>query len=329
MPGLVTHYIFGHSVLNNLSDKNKNKINKHHEIFNIGTQGPDMFFYYLPGLLKKSTNQLGLVMHKKNINNFFKEILFEMNNLQDNTEREIAFAYVAGYLTHYCLDYNTHKYIYYKTGFRRKGSLIKSNKFSLLHKKLETNIDIMLCNVLSENNLSSKKTWEILNASEEDAIAVTKVMSSAIKKVYGRYVNDTDIKNSILYMKNVNKFLNIKEDKFRMFRKLKDNLNITEKEIDELRKMQNKIGIDYFNLNKDEWYSPCDLFEKHTESFIDLYNMGHNKCIKIINALFDFYYYRITLDELINIIGNYSMATGLDCNLDKPFLHYDLIESSI
>ncbi len=329
MPGLVTHYIFGHSVLNSLSNKNKNKINRHHEIFNIGTQGPDMFFYYVPGLLKKSTNQLGLVMHKKNIKNFFKEVIFEMNNLQNNTEREIAFSYIAGYLTHYALDYSTHKYIYYKTGFRRKGSLIKSNKFSLLHKKLETNIDIMLCNVLSENHRASRKTWEILDATEEEAHAIAKVMSPSIKKVYGRFVNEEDVKNSILYMKNVNKFLNVKEDKFRMFRKLKDNLDITEKEIEQIKEMQDELGVDYFNLSKSEWYSPCDLFEKHNESFIDLYMLGHNNCIKIINALFDFYYYKITLDDLVDVIGNFSMATGLDCDMDKPFLHYDLIEETI
>ncbi len=326
MPGLVTHYIFGHSVLNNLSEQNKNKINKHHEIFNIGTQGPDMFFYYLPGLFKKSTNQLGLVMHKKNIKSFFKSVLHEMNNLKHDNEREIAFSYISGYLTHYALDYSTHKYIYYKTGFRRKGSLIKSNKFSLLHKKLETNIDIILCNVLSEEYGASRKTWEILDASEEDAIAVTKVMSKAIKTVYGRYVRDEDIKNSILYMKNVTKYMNAKEDKVRMFRKLKDDLTITEKEIDKIGQMQNEIGLDYFNLSKKVWYSPCDLFEKHNESFVDLYMMGHNACIEIINSLFDYYNYKITLEDLADIIGNYSMATGLDCDLNKPFVHFDLIE---
>ncbi len=325
MPGLVTHYIFGHSVLNKLDEDDKNTINRNFEIFNIGTQGPDMFFYYIPGLLKQRTKQLGLIMHKKNIRDFFKEVIVEMNNLQGK-DREIAFSYIAGYLTHYALDYNTHKYIYFKTGFRQKGNPLKSNKYSLLHKKLETNIDIMLYKALSEEHSGKSKAWEVLNADVNDAVIVTMVMSRAIERVYGRYVNTSDIKNSILYMKNITKVLGIKEDRIRIHRKLKDDLTIGEKEIEMIKEMQNKIGIDYFNLEHKKWYSPSDLVEQHTESFLDLYFKGEEICIKIIDALFNFYNKKITLDKMIEIVGNFSMATGLDCDKDKPFVHYDLIK---
>ncbi len=325
MPGLVTHYIFGHSVLNKLNKEDRESINKHFEIVNIGTQGPDMFFYYLPGLIKQSTKELGLIMHKKNINNFFREILVELDKLEGN-DREIAFSYIAGYLSHYALDYNTHKYIYYKTGFRQKGNIIKSNKHSLLHKKLETNIDIMLYKALSEEHSSKGKAWKILDASVEDAVIITMVMSRAIERVYGRYINTSDIKNSILYMKNITKFLGVKDDRIRLHRRLKKDLTITSNEINMINDMQKKLGIDYFNLRNNIWYSPCDLVEQHTESFLDLYFEGEKVCVKIITALFDFCDGEKSIDEIMDIIGNFSMATGLDCGNDKPFIHYDLIK---
>lgn len=326
MPGLVTHYIFGHSVLNELNENDKITINKHFEIFNIGTQGPDLFFYYLPGLVRKQTKELGLIMHKKKINNFLRVLLKEMDKLK-GSEREIAFSYVAGYLTHYALDYSTHKYIYYKTGFRQRGKPIQSNKYSLLHKKLETNIDIMLYNVLSEETIVKNKTWQLLNADKKDATVIMKVMSRAVEDVYGRYIQPSDIKNAILYMKNLTKVLGAREEKFRKYRKLKPDLNITKNEIEEIVKLQETIGlgVDYFNLNNNEWCSPCDLEEKHNESFLDLYKNGHYECVKIITALFDFCDSTKTLEEVMKIIGNYSMATGLDCDNDKPFRYFELI----
>ncbi len=324
MPGLVTHFIFGYSVLNKLDENDKQTINKHHEIFNIGTQGPDLFFYYLPGLVKKQTKQLGLIMHKQNINKFFYAILKEMDKLE-GVEREIAFSYIAGYLTHYALDYSTHKYIYYKTGFRQKGNFMKSNKYSLLHKKLETNIDIMLYKVLSEETNLRRETWKLLNADKKDAETIMKVMSSAIENVYGRYIKPQEIKNAILYMKNITKYLGGKEDSNRKFHRLKSDLTITQNEIEEIKKLQDKIGVDYFNLSNRQWCNPCDIKEKHTESFIDLYVKGEKNGVKIITALFDFCNHKKTIEETMQVIGNFSMATGMDCDNKKHFTYFELI----
>ncbi len=326
MPGIVTHFIFGQTVLNNLSTEDRLTITKHEQIFNIGTQGPDMFFYYIPGLLKRELKQLGLILHKQKTGEFFKRSLIEMDKLE-GIEREIAFSYIAGYLTHYALDYKTHKYIYYKTGFRKKGRPISSNKFSILHKNLETNIDIMLYNVLSEETTEKKRTWELLNANRQDANTITKVISRSVEDVYGRYVNKRDVINAILYMKNITKFLGTGADnKNHIYRALKKDLSITDVELKQLEILQNTLNCDYLNLRKQEWYSPCDINEKHTETFIDLYLEGVESCIEIISALFDFCNHKISLDELMIQIGNYSMATGLDCNSDKPFIYYDLIK---
>ncbi len=51
----------------------------------------------------------------------------EANCFESETEREIAFSYIAGYLTHYVLDVNTHPYIYYKSGLKTDHNQLKQH----------------------------------------------------------------------------------------------------------------------------------------------------------------------------------------------------------
>jgi hypothetical protein len=74
MPSLLTHYLCGNEMLKVLQNEDLiNIITKYRQIFNIGTQGPDIFFYYRvwPWLDSKGINKLGERMHVEKVNDFF------------------------------------------------------------------------------------------------------------------------------------------------------------------------------------------------------------------------------------------------------------------
>ena len=51
MPGFTTHYIFGMKAYNDLPNNQlKRIIAKYRWLYQLGLQGPDMFFYYIPVL---------------------------------------------------------------------------------------------------------------------------------------------------------------------------------------------------------------------------------------------------------------------------------------
>lgn len=70
MPGFTTHYIGGILTLSDFQRCNlKKSISSHRYAYQLGLQGPDIFFYNLFDLLSKSHPPLGAIMHTKNLMN--------------------------------------------------------------------------------------------------------------------------------------------------------------------------------------------------------------------------------------------------------------------
>lgn len=103
MPSYITHYQFGQDVLNRLGSKLASCIQAYKHEYDIGLQGPDIFFYYKP-YLRNDINAYGYRYHSKNAYDMFAPILRKTHN-------KAALAYLAGLICHYTLDKCCHPYI--------------------------------------------------------------------------------------------------------------------------------------------------------------------------------------------------------------------------
>ena len=66
MPGFTTHYILGMKAYNDMPQNNlKFIIAKYRWLYQLGLQGPDMFFYNLPILRHRDHRNIGSYMHKR------------------------------------------------------------------------------------------------------------------------------------------------------------------------------------------------------------------------------------------------------------------------
>lgn len=119
MPNLYAHQSLAHLIYNNASDEIKKIIDKNKKLYLLGSLASDPLFYYKPlkgmPLYKRASE-----IHNHNI----YDLLLKSKDYDDNMK-----AYLMGYITHFSLDYNSHKYIYEieKQGFN--------------HSKIETELE--------------------------------------------------------------------------------------------------------------------------------------------------------------------------------------------
>lgn len=139
MPGFTTHYLAGKILSDGLSEDSflKNCIKNHTQAYGMGLQGPDIFFFYLPELLKKPANSLGSKMHKQKVSKFFKCLLSAvLKNSCLPAAFECNLSYLCGFFCHYSIDSLCHPFIYKTLEFSAYN--LHETKASARHRCLET-----------------------------------------------------------------------------------------------------------------------------------------------------------------------------------------------
>ncbi len=264
-----------------------------------------------------------------NIGQFFENIVDEAHKLSDEEEKQIAYSYIAGYLTHYTLDVNTHPYIYYKSGFSQKEYNPFKVRYSLLHRKLETNIDQMMHNIATTNIPRKEKIWELVKGEEKQLDVISKILSNAINNVYDRRTTAKDIRKSLKVMTFFIKILNNITPSQRQIMELGENITIGENVVTSLIQDTKHHSLDFLNLKKSHWHMPWDKDYKQNTSFIELYNKAIEEGVQLISSLSDYAYNRISNQELMDMIKNKSLKTGEDSDLDIKFKYHDIIFKNV
>lgn len=103
MPASYAHYRFGKRILSALPENDRRLVQRFRRMFDVGLQGPDIFFYYNP-FLKTAVGDLGGKLHAQTGQEFFSHACTQAAS-------EAARAYLYGVLGHYCLDSVCHPYV--------------------------------------------------------------------------------------------------------------------------------------------------------------------------------------------------------------------------
>ncbi len=107
MPTTYTHYAYGQEVKHLLPHKLQEIIDSCEDYYNIGVHGPDILFYYY-SFCKNKVNQYGVKVHREPMKVFLDHAFTVFAGQSD---KEAAFAYLAGFMTHFILDSTCHPYI--------------------------------------------------------------------------------------------------------------------------------------------------------------------------------------------------------------------------
>ena len=128
MPATYAHYRFGNAMLSAMPADMCRTAKRYRRLYDVGLHGPDLFYFYRPGLPAK-LRVLGHKFHMQTGREFFSRVC---RNLRlDPTEEGKAYLY--GVLCHYALDAACHPYVEQQT----QDGLVS-------HTRLETEFDAFL-----------------------------------------------------------------------------------------------------------------------------------------------------------------------------------------
>jgi len=327
MPNLITHYIYSHEIIKATDNKNIIKtVSDYENVFNLGAQGPDIFFYYkiFNFLGAKKIRYIGSRMHKELTGEYFKSVLQYIKKT-DGREYEILSSYLYGIISHYAIDLCTHAYIYYKTGFVRKGESY-TYKYSCHHRSFETAIDTILAFEKLGMPPYKIRPYKLISLKKDVRHIIAKMVSEAVNKTYGTSITINHAYKAIRSM-------------YRIFLLLSDRSGTKKNLLDLLEKLlcqpaflssavypvKIKNDIDFMNKSHSVWYHPCDKSIVHRESFYDLLDNAVKEGKELCQATYEYLSGSTTLDEILKRIGSRSYASGIECDTDCVFLYHDCV----
>lgn len=312
MPGFAVHYLFGEDLLKNYKENYlKRCISKHIEIYNMGLQGPDMFFYFFLSPLLYKRN-IGSIMHTKDVGRFKLNFIKSLDEIDDKEKKVIAISYFAGFLGHCTLDKICHPYVYAVTDYEHKGK----DYFSK-HVDLETEIDRLYVRKHKNMDLYYFRRKETLNISSVEIEVLAEVFVNAFRLTYPDV--KLDKKRMELVINIFKQSSSIFNDKYGVKKKIVgffEKLILKRKVISPMFivERQNNNLNNVLNMEGKEWYNPWDKEIIRKESFPGLYKNAIKEYVKVLDELND---YLISGEQklLKRTIENVSLHSGLDCSI--------------
>lgn len=109
MPAIYSHWAFGRECIGLMPEKLQYFVNKYRDYYDLGVQGPDMFFF---NLISKKTIATGKSLHNTPAKVLFKNFKKVFNKHEEKAEMLV---YMSGFLTHFLLDSMCHSYVVRKS----------------------------------------------------------------------------------------------------------------------------------------------------------------------------------------------------------------------
>jgi hypothetical protein len=305
MPNVWTHILYGEQLLK----QNEVSFNDEEmQLFKLGTQGPDPFFYhnYLPWK-KTPVAEVGLKLHYEHCGPVLLDLIKTAKDSNDNKVK----AYVLGFVTHHLLDRNTHPYIHYKAGYKGND-----------HQKLEIIIDTLL--MKEYRNIDTWKTpvYKEIDVGKTLYKPITKMLTNVIEKYYPTTANNMPtnyVGQSYNHMKQALKVL---------FDPLGWKTKVLKDKVSSFTYQKDIIEKDYLNKDKNTWYHPASNEEESRDSFYELYEKAVQEGEQIFPTILSFWNNENSeeaFDRLEKLLANISYDTGKDATLNLENKYSDSI----
>lgn len=325
MPGMITHYICGQRVLSALPENVACKIKEHSKLYNIGCQGPDIFFYYLPGALRRDLRGIGSKMHKQNVGNFMSAMSEGLMRLEGES-RDAAFSYFAGYLTHYTLDCATHPYVYYRSGFLREGEKGRRFKYLANHLRLETAIDTLLFKMVAGKKPRDEKLWELVHVDKRTAKDTANFIGKSINQAYDVEIGGKNVFSAMSYMAFLTRLMQSNRGMRKRVLGVGEKIFLRDLVATNLIHYQEiRDGLDYLNEEKALWHDPWDETVERMESFAELFEMAASEAVEFIECLWEYMHGNMTFKDFVEKIGDRSLSSGRPIAEKVVFRVHDII----
>ena len=321
MPGFTTHYLIGQESVFNLPECSLRKIlRKHPDIYHLGVQGPDLFFYNAALFRHRGRKNIGIWMHEFHISEFIECMLLYAGKAEDRDQQEMAISYAAGYMSHCIADSIIHPYVYARIGYDPKSKKARRGSTSL-HCQLENDIDAILLEVFRQQKPSEFDQASTFSLTREERRFLAAFLCDTINETYypERYGNSFSITSGVVARSIVAMRLGVKvfsdpeEKKKRKIGFFESMLHI--KPVASSKLVTDNVTDVAWSLNTGHelWTNPWDKSLISDESFEELLEQVEKKTHECFMLLNDYVSEKEEprLNALLDSFGNYSLHSGL------------------
>lgn len=326
MPDFWTHILCGHEVLERVDDcKYKKKIENDIKIFNLGTQGGDIFFYYKfwPWIKDRSGKEFANSIHTNNTGELFIKGLMYLKDYSMNEEEfNEIFSYISGFICHYALDSTAHPYIYYFSG-KYDDSKPDTRQFIGWHKRLEVIIDTILLKKKKGIETYKYPAYREIYLGRNIPKSIENFFKLVMVKLYGHSTSINDSYRDMI--KGMRIMYDPKGIKVKLLRNFEKVTGVNKNYSYAIYQKLNDIKADYLNDKRNQWRHPCDYEEIHYESFFDLYDKAVILGSKMLEAAINFIDGSIDLEGLREAFPSISYYTGKPIEVDCELKYFKLI----
>lgn len=322
MPGFTTHYILGMKAYNDLPNiQTKFIIAKYRWLYQLGLQGPDIFFYNIPILRHRDYRNVGAYMHEHHIRDFFAVYLKNLAEIPSWQQREQGLSYFCGYLCHYIGDYICHPYVYGRIGYEAGAPAMEAHS---RHAALENDIDALLLWKYKKKKPSqfNQAATICLNAMEMQFIS--RLLSKCINEACYPLSNENNfqVTSSMVHRSIVAIRFGCRTLSDPSSRK-KRGISFFEHILFRPPVASSKLVTDKMpdprtalNLDHETWRNPWDPKLASNASFPELFRQSLAKCNTVyllLNALIprDSVMVDAALNRLLDELGSFSYHSGL------------------
>ena len=324
MPGFTTHYIFGMKAYNDMPfTPLKHTIAKYRWLYQLGLQGPDMFFYNIPILRHRDYRNVGSYMHEHKVNAFFECCLRRIGTIRSRQQQEEAISYLAGFINHYIADSICHPYVYGRIGYPVDAP---TSMHHGMHAHLENELDAILLWKFKHKKPSEFNQAASLCLNGQESQFISRYLSRCINRTYYQIteknnfqVTDGMVARSIFAIRFGSRILSDPEGhKTHVIGSLES--IFLKHPIASKKLVTDKLSAqvrDILNLDHEVWTNPWDNSIASTTSFPDLYHQTLKKCNAVYYYLNAFLIANVSsgppdMSALLAELGNYSYHSGLD-----------------
>jgi hypothetical protein len=310
MPDAVTHCFLAEAAKNACDIP---YLNNHFDLMQIGSQGPDPFFYYhfLPWMPNNGSNKLASSLHTESTKPFLELII----SLADDDESK---AWVCGFLTHFSLDTVAHPYVFYRTGLYNKDTQENRGYHLMLERAIDNiyieqrgnypNIYNIKVRHFSRNNIPQR---------------IVDILNQAGATLYDRPDMGDMYRQGYKDFRNAFRWLNFDPIGFKkVLFKLLDRVTKGEILYSALSAYNYvNAGIDYMNLQRNTWHHPSTN-EPFNLTFDELFGQAVQKATQLITTADQ--YFTSKDASLFSNIKDESYDTGLPCGT-APMKHFNIM----
>lgn len=279
MPANAVHTLFADALL---ADIRQLYPELNLEALYYGTQGPDIFFFHriLPWMPGKSLNKIGSRLHKIPPAQIFGE--FKAYLLSNTEASSVCTSYVYGFLLHFVLDRNAHTYISSAVQDIMKKENIRYSQ-SIIHNRIETNLDVIFINELLRIPPSQYHPWEFLTTDEAVLTPVADMLAFLLKQALHLTVTQKQMRLALADTPAVLRLLTDESGRKGAA------LGVAEKLLpykmpavtSMIRKNEPDGMWDYANTAHSEWTRLSDKSVR-TDSFYDILEASKNEALEMI-----------------------------------------------